>query len=292
MATSYPTSKQSFTNPSGTSDTNVVDHAGMHTNTNDTLGALQDTLGYSADTATSVLGRLSAITGSDVAVGKSATQTLLNKTLVAPVVNGSSGNMNLLASSDGSEYNINSSTSGTLSIYGQAAATLHLNLLDGNLQTNGTTRLTNAGVMQNVSIDGSSNTLTNIGTSALQNNAVTAAKLGTVVTTGTLNVAFNSASVTSSSATLVQGSAGNGVYKFTGTLNISSLAVPSSAVILSIECWLNLSGNTSSQGSVRCAIGSYSNTSFVFVAQGAGNDSGTFPNLSNTAVDCFVRYIA
>ena len=51
MSTTYPGTIQTFTNPSGTSLLTSPDHAVMHTNTNDTLGAIQNTLGTTAGTA-------------------------------------------------------------------------------------------------------------------------------------------------------------------------------------------------------------------------------------------------
>ena len=173
MSTSFPTSKDTFANPTGTSDTSVVDHAAQHANANDAIKALEDVVGYTGDTSTTHTGKLSDITGSDVAVGKSATQTLSNKTLVAPIVNGTSGNLTISASTDGGEYNLNASVSGTLAVYGAGGQTLHLNLLDGDFKTNSTTRLTNAGVLQNVSLDGGSNTFTNIPVSAMASEAWT-----------------------------------------------------------------------------------------------------------------------
>lgn len=46
MATSYPTSKQTFTDPVATSTQNSPSHSALHTNINDTTEALQDAIGY------------------------------------------------------------------------------------------------------------------------------------------------------------------------------------------------------------------------------------------------------
>ena len=51
MSTSYPGTIQTFTNPSGTSLLTSPDHAGLHSDVNDTLGAIQNTLGTTAGTA-------------------------------------------------------------------------------------------------------------------------------------------------------------------------------------------------------------------------------------------------
>jgi hypothetical protein len=50
MSTTYPGVKQLFTDPSGTSLLTSPDHAGLHTNINDTVEAIQDTVGTTAGT--------------------------------------------------------------------------------------------------------------------------------------------------------------------------------------------------------------------------------------------------
>lgn len=50
MATTYPTTKQTFTDPNGTSLLTSPDHAGLHTDINDTVEAMQDTVGTTAGT--------------------------------------------------------------------------------------------------------------------------------------------------------------------------------------------------------------------------------------------------
>lgn len=66
---------------------------------------------------------------------------------------GANGNLFLSSDTDGGDFNIRSSASGTLAVYGSAGNTLNLNLLDGALQTGSTTRMTNAGVMNNTTYD-------------------------------------------------------------------------------------------------------------------------------------------
>lgn len=73
------------------------------------------------------------------ATKNAAAATLTNKTLTtpiltAPVVNGSSGNMTISASSEGGEYNIGVDASGTLALYGAGGNTLNLKLLDGDIE--------------------------------------------------------------------------------------------------------------------------------------------------------------
>lgn len=50
MSTLYPASKQTFTDPQGTSTLASPDHAALHTDMNDTAEALQDTVGTTAGT--------------------------------------------------------------------------------------------------------------------------------------------------------------------------------------------------------------------------------------------------
>lgn len=81
--------------------------------------------------------------------------------------NGTSGYIFLSATPDGGEYNLGVSASGKLALYGSSTATLDLNLLDGALYIASTLILSNARVLQNVSISGANNTITAIPMSAL-----------------------------------------------------------------------------------------------------------------------------
>lgn len=93
---SYPTSLDSFTNPSSGDTTAAVDHAAQHANANDAIEALEAKLGISASTPT--LGKLLRGTGvgtsewdkdapSGTIVGTTDSQTLTNKTLTSPTIN-------------------------------------------------------------------------------------------------------------------------------------------------------------------------------------------------------------
>ena len=46
MATNYPTSKQTFTDPNSSDNLDSPSHAGLHADKNDTLEAIQDQIGY------------------------------------------------------------------------------------------------------------------------------------------------------------------------------------------------------------------------------------------------------
>lgn len=82
MATNFPTSLDSFTNPTPVSDTNTVSHAGQHQNHNDSITALEVKVGVNGSAVNTTLDYKTAeITGGDRGVGKTATQVISNKTL-------------------------------------------------------------------------------------------------------------------------------------------------------------------------------------------------------------------
>lgn len=84
MATSFPTGLDTLTNPVSTDTTTAVDHAAQHANANDAIEALQAKVGINSSAVnTSHDFKLSEVTSTDKAVGKSATQTLTNKTIDA-----------------------------------------------------------------------------------------------------------------------------------------------------------------------------------------------------------------
>ncbi len=84
MPTNYPSSKQTFTDPSGTSPlASGPDHAQLHTDINDTVEALQDTVGTTA--GTNVLKDFSAGQfPARVNSGGTLVQTLIGGTLDLP----------------------------------------------------------------------------------------------------------------------------------------------------------------------------------------------------------------
>lgn len=87
MAISFPSSLDAFTDPTATSDTNVVDHATQHSDVNNAIEALEAKVGSNSSAVTTSHDyKLSGVTGSDIAVGRTATQTVTNKTLTAPVI--------------------------------------------------------------------------------------------------------------------------------------------------------------------------------------------------------------
>lgn len=88
MATNFPSSLDSLSNPTASDSEVSVSHSGQHANANDAIEALEAKVGAdSSIVTTSHDYKLSEVTSSDKAVGKTATQTLANKTLTSPVIN-------------------------------------------------------------------------------------------------------------------------------------------------------------------------------------------------------------
>lgn len=81
MATNFPTSLDDFSNPTATSKRNAPSVAGQMTDKNDAIEALEAKVGIdSSAVTTSHDYKLSEVTSTDKAVGKSATQAISNKT--------------------------------------------------------------------------------------------------------------------------------------------------------------------------------------------------------------------
>lgn len=84
MASNFPTSLDALINPTATDQVAVIDHALQHTNANDAIEALQVKVGINGSAVTTTHDyKLSEVTSTDKSVGKSATQTLTNKTIDA-----------------------------------------------------------------------------------------------------------------------------------------------------------------------------------------------------------------
>lgn len=92
MAINYPTSLDSFPNPQSTdlldNSSPTLDHWTQHGNVNDAVEALEAKVGADGSAVTTSFDyKLGEVTSTDKAVGKTATQTLTNKTLTSPVIN-------------------------------------------------------------------------------------------------------------------------------------------------------------------------------------------------------------
>lgn len=87
MATNFPTSLDTLTNPNGTDKVDVVLHSEQHANANDAIEALEAKVGAdSSAVTTSHDYKLQNVTGSDKAASVTGTETLTNKTLTTPVL--------------------------------------------------------------------------------------------------------------------------------------------------------------------------------------------------------------
>jgi hypothetical protein len=85
MSINFPTSIDSLTNPLGTDQVAVVDHALQHSNANDAIEAIEAKVGANSSAVTTSHDyKLQGVTGSDKASSVTGTETLTNKTLTAP----------------------------------------------------------------------------------------------------------------------------------------------------------------------------------------------------------------
>lgn len=86
MSTNYPTTLDTYTNPSGTSavgvDVGGRTHSEFHSDNNDAIEALQTKVGVDGSAVTTSHDyKLSGVTGSDKAVSKTGSEVLTNKTI-------------------------------------------------------------------------------------------------------------------------------------------------------------------------------------------------------------------
>lgn len=92
MAIQYPSDLDNFPNPQSTdlldNASPTLDHWTQHANINDAVEALEAKVGVDGSAVTTSFDyKLGEITSTDKAVGKTATQTLTNKTLTSPLIN-------------------------------------------------------------------------------------------------------------------------------------------------------------------------------------------------------------
>lgn len=87
MTTNFPTTLDTFTNPTATDKVSVVLHAEQHANANDAIEALQTKVGInsSADTTTHDF-KLSSVPAGEKVVSSSSIDTLTNKTINSAVI--------------------------------------------------------------------------------------------------------------------------------------------------------------------------------------------------------------
>jgi len=157
MATNFPTSLDALTNPASGDALNNPSHSAQHANANDAIEALQAKVGVDSSAVTTSL---------DYKVAQAATltgtQTLTNKTLTAPVINGAvlketeetwnvsataaTGTVNMdVNTASVWYYTSNATANHTLNIRGNSSTTLSSLLAIGDsitvvwANTNGTT---------------------------------------------------------------------------------------------------------------------------------------------------------
>ena len=83
----FPTSIDSYTDPTATSKLNSPSHSQQHIGVNDAIEKIEAKVGADSSAVTSSHDyKLSGVTGTDKAVSKAGTETLTNKTLTAPTV--------------------------------------------------------------------------------------------------------------------------------------------------------------------------------------------------------------
>jgi hypothetical protein len=168
----------------------------------------------------------------------------------ALAVNNTNGTLNVTATTDGGDFNIYHTTGSTktLAIYGSGAGIAHLNLLDGDLQTGTTTRLSNAGVLSNTSFDTATTgntfkiagtTVSSVTGSGAVNVLATSPTLVTptigAATATTVNKVTITAPATSATLTLAQGSSLITAGAFSNTLTTTATTnatLPSGTVTL------------------------------------------------------------
>jgi len=93
MSITYPTTLDTLSNPTSTdlldNASPSLDHWTQHADANDAIEALEAKVGVNGSAVPSSFDyKLSEVTSSDKAVGKTATQTLTNKTLTSPTITG------------------------------------------------------------------------------------------------------------------------------------------------------------------------------------------------------------
>lgn len=87
MASTFPTTLDSLTDPTATSKLNSPSHSQQHININDAVEKIEAKVGVDGSAVTTTHAyKLSGVTGTDLAVSKTGTETLTNKTLTAPTI--------------------------------------------------------------------------------------------------------------------------------------------------------------------------------------------------------------
>lgn len=130
MSTNFPTSLDTFVNPTGTdlleNANNALDHDVQHSNANDAIEALEAKVGIDGSADQDSLDyKLSGISSGDVAVSESGTQTLTNKTLTSPKITAGvmqKGDMFQLSNADGTLTYLRASSNGQIPVWNSSTS--------------------------------------------------------------------------------------------------------------------------------------------------------------------------
>lgn len=207
MATTYPTTIQTFTNPTGTSTLDNPDHATQHANENDTLVAIQNTLGTTAGTAL-----FTAFSASDKPAKKN------NETFGTPTITGGTINNAVLGTP--------SITGGTMSNSVINNATIGTPALTGGTLTLPQIKTHTLG---SAVYTGTVSTTQTIDLSAATRHLVNMANSAGSVTLAVSNVTPNQPFVVE----ILQGTAGNGTINWFSTIRWAGSATPTQTLTAS-----------------------------------------------------------
>lgn len=172
----------------------------------------------------------------DTMVGRASTDSLSNKTHDQVLVTNTNGTIEITAVTDGGDFNLFHTATGSkvLALYGSSSNTLHLNLLDGDLQTNSVTRLTNAGVLQNTRIQKLSTTTAGAGATPTINTDTTAYVDFTALAAAITSMTTNLSGTPSRGDTLWVSFTDNGTARaiaWGASFEASTVALPTTTVI-------------------------------------------------------------
>lgn len=126
-------------------------------------------------------------------------------------------------------------------------------------------------------------------------NGIGSSVIKTVQIASLANTSWNNAIVSGYNSTIRMGSSSSGVQNTVMTINLASLAVPDNAVIVQYSFWYNPAGNSGGLGNAPAAITSITRSTGVHtvtICGQWGTNDATAPNLTNSGVQGFVRYIA
>ena len=179
MATTYPSSKQTFTDPAGTQNLDSPDHAGLHTDINDTVEALEDTVGTTL--GTNVLINFSAGQFPVRNTGGGATGTIVQTLVGGTIQNSFIGTTQITGGT------LSSQTVGTPNITGGTHSSAIIGATGGTLNniTIGTPAITggtvNNAILGTPTITGGTFNNQTFGSPNIQSGTISGTVVGTIV---------------------------------------------------------------------------------------------------------------